>query len=94
MKNIAHTDCFLHIFIGINGRDTAAGRTEFCVAETILFKAIEKNMVRHANGCAVAYFKVCGSDFNAAFAEFLHLVKQMLDVDHHTGTENVNRIFS
>ena len=49
-------------------------------------------MIRHADCCAVADFKVIGRDFNAALAQALNLAEKMLKVNYHSRSHNIHGV--
>lgn len=94
MQNVAHADCFLHIFVRVYGRDSATCRAELFVTESVFFKAVLRNIVRTTNDCFVADFEICGSYGNSAVSESCDFLAEMLYIHDHTVAHNVDFVFS
>mgnify|MGYP003014139985 CR=1 FL=1 len=80
MEQVAHTDGLFHIFIGIDGGDTASGGAEFLACKSVLLEDIHHLVVGHTYGRSVADDKVLGGYFNALFTQSADLTRKMLKV--------------
>ena len=91
MKKVAHSDGLFHVLIGIDGGDAASCRAELLVGKSLLLKAVEELVIRHADGGAVADLQVIGCDRDAGVTELFYLVEKMLDINDHAGAHHVHR---
>ena len=94
MQQVAHADGLLHVLVGIDGGDAAAGGAELLVAEPVLLKAVEQLVVGHADGGAVADLEMVGAYLDARLAQLHRLTEEMLKVDDDAGAENVDGLIA
>ena len=91
IEQLLHAQSLLHIFIGINRRDTAACGAEFLICEALLLHDILHLVIRHADYCLFAYPEVFGSDFYSLFRKRIYLADKMLEVYDHTVAHDIDR---
>ena len=68
-QQVAHADALLHVFVGIDRRDAAAGGAELGVAQAVLLEDVHLLMIGHADDRLVADAQVGGCDVDALFLE-------------------------
>ena len=91
MEQISHTERFFHIFIGIDGRNTAPCRAEFRIAQPVLFETVKELVIRHTNRCPITNFKMFRCNFDSRVAQALHLSEEMFNINNHSRSHNVYR---
>ena len=90
-EQIAGAQRFLHILVGIHRADAAARGAELLVRETILFENVHHLVVRHADRGAVADLQMLGRDLHALLADVRDFLREMFEIEHHAGAENIHR---
>ena len=98
MNQIAHAQGFLHVLVAVRVGNAAPGGAELAAAlgQAVLFQAILRHMVGHADGGPVADLQVLGADLNALRPQVGDLLFQVGGVydhavahhAHHVGAQN------
>ncbi len=94
MEQFAHAEGFFHVFIGIHGRDAAAGGSELFVGKPLFFQTIQQNVIRHSDDRTVADFQIVGRDFHALRAQTGGFFVKEFKVDDHAATEHVDDVLA
>ena len=94
IEQFAHSERLFIIFIGVHGRDAAAGGAEFLAREAIFFQTILQYVVGHRNYRAIGNFKIFGGDFHARRTQFIHFAAKVFQIDYHAVAEHVDHLLS
>ena len=90
MQKILHAQTFFHVLVGVDRRDAAAGGAELAVGKAILLHDVLQLVVGHTDDSLVADFQVVRRDGDALLAQVRHLSHQMLQINDHAVTHNVD----
>ena len=94
VKQIPHAKSLFHISVGVNRRDSPAGRPEFFIGKPIFFQPVQQLVVGHADGSPIADFQMFRRDFDTGFLQPLRFAVKMLGVNDDSGAKHVYRFFA
>ena len=90
VEKILHAQRLLHVLVGIDGSNAAAGGAELLVGKALLLHNVLKLMVGQADNRAGAYLEVVRRDADARLAELGALIIKMLKVDNDAVADDVD----
>ena len=92
IEQVAHADSLFQIFIPINRSDAPTGGTVLGVAQAVFLQPVLLHMVGQADDSTVADFQVIRRDADARLAQPVDFTAQMLQINNHAGTHDVDDI--
>ena len=91
-QQVADLNAFFLIFIAVDRRDAAFCRAVCGAGEAVLLQRVLLLMKGKDDDRPVADFKIIRRDPDASVPKRLHLLAQMLQIDHRTVAEDIDGI--
>ena len=90
VKQVAHLNAGLGVFVGIEGGDAALGGAEGLAAKALLLVGVLKHVVGHQELCPLGNDEVGGGD--ALIGDALELLDQLFHIQRHAVADDVGDV--
>ena len=94
MEQVAQTQGLFAVFVAVGVGDAAPGGAEGAplFGQAVFFQTILHLVPGHRDGGLVGELQVFGADLHAAGLDGLHLIREVVEVDDHTGAQHTGDI--
>ena len=94
VEQVAQTQSLFAVLVAVGVGDAAAGGAESTalLGKAVFFQPILHLVPRHRNGGLIGELQILGADFHTTGFDGLHLVCEVLEVNHHAGAQHTGHV--
>ena len=94
VEQVAQTQSLFAVLVAVGVGDAAAGGAEgtALLGKAVFFQPILHLVPRHRNGSLIGELQILGADFHTTGFDGLHLVCEVIEVNHHAGAQHTGHV--
>lgn len=94
VEQVAQTQSLFAVLVAVGVGDAAAGGAEgtALLGKAVFFQPILHLVPRHRNGGLIGELQILGADFHTTGFDGLHLVCEVIEVNHHAGAQHTGHV--
>ena len=94
MEQVAQTQGLFAVLVAVSVGDAAAGgaKSTAFLGKAVFFQPVLHLVPWHGDGGLIGELQVLGADFHTTSFDGLHLVCEVIEVNHHAGTQHTGHI--